>query len=357
MQLQRKVPAKACRFSADVSLGSNGENAKTAPVTLLARTAEPVDSYFGPVVHDLSGITPSKPRIPLDYCHDDEQVIGYANKFEIQGGDFVAAGALVPYSSDPTDKATEVIYKYGVGVPYGASVFFDEPVLEQVGEGGTAKANGRDYPGPVTIIRTCRLRGIAICPYGRDGGAETAMGFKEGDEVVATILTEEMKGTNMEASSEAKSAEASAEAKTEAPKEPEMKQAEVAKTVEAKTDEVAKTVESKVEEVPDAAATSVETKKTGPEFVAAFGDKGGVWFALGKTFEEAQTLCIGELRTECGQLSAKVQELTIQVTSTRGDTPVSFSAEAEPVKSELNETAARNLGGLAKFAATIKIPN
>lgn len=145
MQL-KTVPAKACQFAADLQVRANSDESKTAPITLVARSGEAVCHwYWGNVVHDLGGMTVAKPRIPLDYCHDDDEVIGYANKFDTSTGELVATGALIPYSPDPDDKATEIIYKAQQGVPYEASIFFDGPlVVEEVSENATTFVNGAD---------------------------------------------------------------------------------------------------------------------------------------------------------------------------------------------------------------------
>ncbi len=52
------------------------------PVNLLARTGNVVKHwYFGPIVHDMNGMH-SKPVIALDYRHDPNEPIGFANKIE-----------------------------------------------------------------------------------------------------------------------------------------------------------------------------------------------------------------------------------------------------------------------------------
>lgn len=47
----------------------------------------------------------------------------------------------------------------------------------------------------------------------------------------------------------------------------------------------------------------------GQRFLAAFGDRGGVWFAQGKTFAEAQEAYIAELRAERDELAARLAQL------------------------------------------------
>lgn len=47
----------------------------------------------------------------------------------------------------------------------------------------------------------------------------------------------------------------------------------------------------------------------GQRFLAAFGDRGGVWFAQGKSFDEARQLYIAELRAERDELADRLFQL------------------------------------------------
>lgn len=166
MQLsQKNIPLAALPFAAGVEIGGG---AKTVPVELKARSTQPVDHwFFGRIVHDMAGMSLSKPRLAIDYCHNADEVIGFASKFETKDG-LVASGALTPFSDN--DRATEVIYKSRQGVPYEASIFSDAEdfVLEYVPEGMAVPVNGFSFEGPGVVARKWTLRGLAVCPYGHD---------------------------------------------------------------------------------------------------------------------------------------------------------------------------------------------
>jgi|SRR6185295_16939349 len=156
-------------------------------------------------------MTIAKPRIPLDYCHDDDEVIGYANKFDTSTGDLVATGALIPYSPDPEDRATEIIYKAQQGVPYEASIFFDGPlVVEEVSENATTLVNGAQLSGPITVIRQWTLRGIAVCPHGNDPNTSAAMKLSRRGDVPAQVISQEKHEMSATAEAEVKPQEAGA---------------------------------------------------------------------------------------------------------------------------------------------------
>ena len=58
-----------------------------------------------------------KPRIPLDYMHSD-QVIGYADTFDVDQAGLTIGGYLTPARDD--DRAAEILAKAKAGVPWEA---------------------------------------------------------------------------------------------------------------------------------------------------------------------------------------------------------------------------------------------
>jgi len=170
------IPAAACHFAGgDIALGSNGTTAKTAPVKITARSGKPIEHwYWGNVVHDLAGMRLNKPRLPIDYAHNDAEVLGYINHFDTESGDLIASGAIIPFNDG--DRASEVLFKMRSGVPYEASIFFggDGIKVQEVAAGELTPVNGYDFEGPGVIIREWPLRGVAICPYGADANTESA---------------------------------------------------------------------------------------------------------------------------------------------------------------------------------------
>lgn len=184
-----EVPAAACSLVVgEFELGDNGEGAKTAPVRLVARSGKPIEHWFwGRVVHDLAGMRVHKPRLPIDYVHDSKEIVGYLNRFDIESGDLITSGALVPFKD--SDRATEILHKSRAGVPYEASINFggDGIKVEEVPEGFVTQVNGFAFDGPGVIIREWPLRGVAICPYGADANTESAVLSGEQKKYAATV--------------------------------------------------------------------------------------------------------------------------------------------------------------------------
>ena len=239
---QREVPGHALQVTLGAfELGDNGDGAKTAPIRLLARAGRAIEHpYWGSVVHDFEGMQ-HKSRIPIDYRHDEP--IGYVNKFDDASGDLVLSGALVPFKD--SDKATEIIHKSKLGVPYEASIDFRAPVvLEELGAGKFAQVNGQQVSGPATIIRQWTLRGVAVCPYGADSNTATQLSNAEMFSVTFTKKEIEM------------------------------------------SEQVATVVTAPAAEVAAPAAPQFSAA----DALKAFGTDGAVWFAEGKSLGEMQQL-------------------------------------------------------------------
>jgi len=186
-----KIPAGACTLVVgEVELGDNGDGAKSAPVSLIARSGKPIEhAYWGRVVHDFDGMHLHKSKLTIDYVHDSKEIIGYLNKFSTETGDLVASGALVPFKD--SDRATEIIHKSKAGIPYEASINFggDGIMVQEVEQGQMAPVNGYDFEGPGIIIREWPLRGVAICPYGADMNTDSTVLSSSSKQFSATVVT------------------------------------------------------------------------------------------------------------------------------------------------------------------------
>lgn len=102
---------------------------------------------------------------------------------------------------------------------------------------------------------------------------------------------------------------------------------------------------------------SAETAEltNGQKFLQAFGTQGGVWFAEGRSFDEAQVLYVAKLKSENEALTKERDELKQQLTASRGERePVTFQPE-QSQKQKAVAAKTQNLGSnLAKFAAGIE---
>lgn len=359
----KQIPIAALEFAADLEMGDNGEGAKTIPIKVKARGAQAVDHwYFGRIVHDLAGMSLSKPRLAIDYCHREDEVMGFANKFETEGG-LVASGALTPFQDK--DRASEVIFKSQHGVPYEASIFFDpaELVLEEVPQGMSVPVNGLQFAGPGVVARQWTLRGLAVCPYGQD--KNTAVEFSAGKhptEVTVRFTQTEQPPAAEAAPAAVEPAEDNHTAAEEAPKAVDSAAQDSAQAPEPKAEEEQPPVPAEGQPPPAVApveAAALSANQDGPAFLTAFGDQGGVWFAQGKKFTECQVLFNQQIQADRERLTKENEQLRTQLSAIRGERePVSFGGDAD-LTPKIEPTAKQQaaLGsGLAKFAAHITLP-
>lgn len=298
--MKAEYPTSAMRFMGSVEI----EHVENEPpkVKMLARSGQPIEHwYWGTVVHDNSGAKFGD-SIPLDYCHDDKEVVGFANRDGIGLDDennLTVSGTMTPFSEG--DRASEILAKSKMGVPYQASINFagDGIKLQNVKEGEATEVNGYQFNGPGVVIREWPLRGIAVCPYGADGNTKSE--FSTSDVISVTVLEEPMSDQTTNETSEA---------------------------VEEVTLETASNeTEQAVTAVPEVAEFSNPVAMA-KKFAAEFGnEKCGEYLSQGLTFSEAQAKFSAYLKDENEKLTAKIAHL--QNSSSEA---VSGGAEAEEVK-------------------------
>jgi hypothetical protein len=358
------VPVEAFRFAADFTPGATGADG-TVPFTALARTGNAVDHwYWGPCIHDFSGAQMAA-VIPVDYAHCDDEALGLVNATAVNPEGLQCSGLLVPFR--PDDKATEVIFKSGKGVPYQASIFFDpySCVVEDVPAGYTTEVNGVTFDGPVTVFRQWELRGLALCMYGVDGGTNVGFSsnlsgktaavtrFTKGDDMSTKIPKAGAvapKAGNLATKSKAKGKFADGDA--EETDEEKKKREEGSEEEEATGSSDEAEAEGDTTKKKDGeASTKLSRKAEGKQFITAFGEQHGpTLFAKGFTFAEAQAEVAKLLRAENDSLKAEVAKFS--KTQKSGTTPVTFGASGTPeVPAKFSQ-----LGRIGRLAAGITLP-
>lgn len=336
------IPTGAMRFDVgpcEFGESGKGKEDKTIPVRIKARDGGIVNHwYWGRVVHDMAGMELHKESLPIDYVHFADEVIGYLDNFDVSSGDLVCEGALVPFADG--DRVDELVHKSRAGVPYEASISYDGPLrIEQLDTGTKAEVNGRTVEGPLMVFRQWSLRGVAICPYGADRNTKTQL--TQGDEMPVTIISEESSSMSMfkrKKAEESDAAELTAESKTQAESQPETDGAETDAT-DAQLDPTAGQLSDKPAGESDQAAGEQAAKPDGQKFLDAFGPQGGVWFAEGKTFDEAQKLFANGLKAQNEKLEERLASID------RGEkTPVSATADQAGGKTGGTQEQAGNFG-------------
>ena len=116
--------------------------------------------------------TPSKERVPLDYNHNEEEVIGYVENFQCSA-DAITADGVVLIGDDSSDAAKTFAQNIDGGVPFEASAFLD-----------LSEAEGVELEDGVTEWSGALIRGVAICPYGTDRKTTVSLRLGETNFVV-----------------------------------------------------------------------------------------------------------------------------------------------------------------------------
>jgi hypothetical protein len=355
----RQMPVTALHTLADVSIGDQAEGTTRVPIRILARTVRPVfakemDPKLGPIVHDMAGMVVDRERVPLDYCHNSAEVLGYAEQLDTSTGVLTAVGMLTPFK--PDDRASEVIYKgKECSVPYQASIFFDDQtcLAEEVPEGVTVTVNGADLVGPAIVIRQWSVRGIAVCPYGKDG--DTELQFSDNPRRIVAVNFIHKESTQM---ADENTPETPAEDKPAKPSFEEFctklgipadkltedgkKMLEEQYAALATEDEPPAEPPATPEEKPKPPMAATEFATLGQTFLTQFGAQGGVWFAEGLTLDQARTKFAATLQEENKSLAERLKVAEAKLASRRGETvPVSFSDSAPPPDAPNDQVSGR----------------
>jgi hypothetical protein len=314
------------------------------PVKMRARSGQPLNHwYWGRVVHDMAGFAAADKTIPIDYCHENDEVLGFLDKFTPSADGLDVAGALVQFGQD---RSAEVIHKAKAGVPYQASIFFEPQVLEDVLPGAETEVNGYQLAGPALVIRKWSLRGVAVCPYGYDPKTSTRLSAGIAGDVPVQFVTPPQE-TAMSATPAADT-----------------------KPADTKPTELA----TKPAEGPFDADPLTKFRAELKKFSDAFGAENGLkWFNEGCSFDAALAKHVDALTSQhASQLKAKDATIAAQLAEIdglkqklsavpRGEAePVSFAAgdKHEGAAAGVDPSALKSKLGdnLAKIASGIKLP-
>jgi hypothetical protein len=107
--------------------------------------------WKGPVVIDLAGLM-LEASVPVHRDHDTTRPVGHATP-STDTGRLSATGAF----SVPGSDADEIVAGARNGFPWRVSVGLSNMTLERIAAGRTVNVNGRDFDGPILIVRGAHL--------------------------------------------------------------------------------------------------------------------------------------------------------------------------------------------------------
>lgn len=146
---------------------AEGEADKKGPpkFSVVAYTGVQMDiaGYDLPIVVDLEGMEFGN-SLKANLDHESSQRVGHVTERDKSNGQLKLSGvasARTSYRDEVTGSAED-------GFDWQASIEAMPLEFEEVGEGESASANGRNFDGPVLIARKSRLKGFAFVSHGAD---------------------------------------------------------------------------------------------------------------------------------------------------------------------------------------------
>jgi len=171
--------------------------AKLPRFSMIAYTGGPMRlaEWKFPVVVDLAGMSiPSQVR-PIRVGHDTDKRVGHTDAIRVDGGTLTAEGIV----SCTGRTAQEVVADAHNGFPWQASIGATVDQFEFVKDGQMAAVNGREFAGPVYVVRRSTLGEISFVDLAADGNtsANVAASARENDTMKDTEVKQQQQ--NIEA--------------------------------------------------------------------------------------------------------------------------------------------------------------
>lgn len=117
-----------------------------------------------PVVVDLAGMRVPKKSRPILKDHNHGQIVGHTDQITVTEGTLEVSGVI----SGAGATAQEVIATSDNGFPWQASLAASADKVVFIGEGKKARANDREFTGPLYIARKSTLGEISFVALGAD---------------------------------------------------------------------------------------------------------------------------------------------------------------------------------------------
>ncbi len=161
------------QFAAAESPAVGDGAAKLPRFNMVAYTggAMRLEGWKYPVVVDLAGMAIPSQNRPIRVGHNTDRLVGHTDAIGQEAGKLVASGVL----SIPGPDTERVIAGSRNGFPWQASIGARVEQFEFVKDGQVAAANGREFTGPVVIVRKSTLGEISFVDLGADGNTSASV--------------------------------------------------------------------------------------------------------------------------------------------------------------------------------------
>lgn len=134
-----------------------------------------------PLVVDLAGMDTSG-NVAVMYGHDYslEAAIGQADRKDNSGQDLIVAGDVIG-DGPLVDKVLGYARR---GWKFQASIGADVNRIENIAPGEMVTVNGREFTGPISVVRASTLREVSVVLFGADAATSAAIAAEASEEVL-----------------------------------------------------------------------------------------------------------------------------------------------------------------------------
>ncbi len=124
-----------------------------------------------PVVVDLAGMRVAARSRPILKDHDVGQIVGHTDNISVTESELMVAGVI----SGTGVAASEIVSSSENGFPWQASIGAKAAKVVFIPEGRQAVANGRNFSGPVYVVRKSVLGEVSFVALGADEDASASV--------------------------------------------------------------------------------------------------------------------------------------------------------------------------------------
>lgn len=157
----------------EVEAAADGAGSALPRFQMLAYTGGPmrIAGWKHPVIIDLAGLAIPAQSRPIRFGHDPLAGVGHTDSIRIEQGQLMANGVV----SRDTAAAREVVTSSKNGFPWQASVGASVDEFEFVKDHQQVTVNGRQYSGPLNVVRKSTLGEISFVDLGADGATSASV--------------------------------------------------------------------------------------------------------------------------------------------------------------------------------------
>ena len=158
------IRAEPGGVTVQAATAADGKTLRRFNMTAYTGGAMTLAGWPYPVVVDMAGLAVGKKSRPILMDHDTGRIVGHTDAVGVDGGALTVAGVISGVGS----AAQEVVGASDNGFPWQASLGAAVKKVVFVPEGKTAAANGKEFAGPVYMVRQAKLGEVSFVALGAD---------------------------------------------------------------------------------------------------------------------------------------------------------------------------------------------